>query len=242
MLYLCKSVTLLQGKSATVKAIPSLLSPLARLYSHWVTSMFLLRLWVFTVWLIRRCWGFSACSWGTLMRFSPVADQFRSFFNYIFCSVLAWSVSCLYSMLNRVWRGGNLTHMFSRHWVFVSCQRHVCSLCVNVTPSVRMSVASMAGKNWLRRNETMTFFFFINWNFLIWLERSHSGRSQQALKLERNIGDKHRSNQKTIRLFEAELCRPRCGEIRPIPQAKYWLKVYIFPAGAQSENGTYSSL
>lgn len=65
--------------------------------------------------------------------------------------------------------------MFSRHRVFVSCQRHVCSLCVNVTPSVRMSVAPMAGGNWLRRNEELIFFFsFANWNFLIRLQRSRS--------------------------------------------------------------------
>lgn len=37
---------------------------------------------------------------------------------------------------------------------------------MNVTPSVRMSVASMAGENWLRRNEEMTFFFFFSFREL----------------------------------------------------------------------------
>lgn len=50
-----------------------------------------------------------------------------------------------------------------------------------------------------------------------------------ALKLERNICDKKTSSWKTIRLFEAELCRPRCGELRPIPQATYWLKSLNYP-------------
>lgn len=77
-----------------VKAIPSLLPPLAQLYSYWVTNMFLLWLWLFTVWLISLFWGFPACSWGALMQFSPVAYQFRSFFNYIFCRLLASSVNC----------------------------------------------------------------------------------------------------------------------------------------------------
>lgn len=61
--------------------------------------------------------------------------------------------------------------MFSRHRAFVSCQRHVCSLCVNVTPSERMSVASMAGENWLKRNQKGTFFpFFFPWTGIFWYD------------------------------------------------------------------------
>lgn len=68
--------------------------------------------------------------------------------------------------------------MFSRHGVFVSCQRHVCSLCVNVTPSVRMSVAWMAGENWLRRNEKQTFFFSLIGIFWYDFRGGHSVCSQ----------------------------------------------------------------
>lgn len=169
-----------------------------------------------------------------------------------------WTVC---STANRVWRGGNRTHMFSRHRVFVSCQRHVCSLCVNVTPSVRMSVASVAGENWLRRNEKLTFFFLFFFLFLsrigiFWYDFRGVVLSTHALMqrgdyftlgahpccftwLLKNApfrtgavetGEKYRwqtgiQAKESIRLLEAELCRPRSGELRPIPQAKYWLKV-----------------
>lgn len=206
-----------------------------------------------------------------LMQFSPVAHQFRRFFNYIFCRVRGPRLWATDSLVNTLWLRGNLTHMFSCHRVFVSCQRHVCSLGVNVTLSVWMSVSSTAGENLLRRNEKLTVyfvclgFFFYCWEYLgttseeslrpgiadaagivlhslqiiscLWCRytfarfyfSSETVSSQPALKLERNICDKQTSNRKTISLFEAELCRPRCGELRPIPQATYWLKSLNYP-------------
>lgn len=121
-----------------------------------------------------------------------------------------WTVC---SMANRVWRGGNRTHMFSRHRVFVSCQRHVCSLCVNVTPSVRMSVASMAGENWLRRSEELTFFLLF---FFRELEFSDTTSEESFCRL--------------TRWCNGGLFHPRCtstllhlaSEKRSLPNKRCW--------------------
>lgn len=134
--------------------------------------------------LICRCWGFSACSWGTLMQFSPVSDQFRSFFNYIFCSVSVWSgLWTVYSTVNRVWRGGNLTHVFpsqsfcqlSAPCLQLVCECHTVSLnecCFNGRKK------TLVKEKWKTDFFLFIYFFSINWNFLIQRQRSHSVHSQ----------------------------------------------------------------
>lgn len=89
-----------------------------------------------------------------------------------------WTVC---STANRVWRGGNRTHMFSRHRVFCQlsapCLQLVCE-CHTVSPNE----CCFSGRRKLAKEKREADFFFLfsffisfaNWNFLIRLQRSRS--------------------------------------------------------------------
>lgn len=83
-------------------------------------------------------------------------------------------------MLNRVWRGGNLTHMFSRQSF---CQLSApCLQLVRECHTVSPNECCFNGRKKLVQEKwdgDFVFFFSINWKFLIWLGRSHSGHSQR---------------------------------------------------------------